>query len=229
MSRYEGQFFSIMGDSISTFEGCVPEGYAVYYTYEAGSSTGVKSPEDTWWWQVIAYFGGKLLANNSWSGSLTCAMPECDAASYGCGDERTHGLGRDGVTPDHIIVYLGTNDRGWGRPLFSEDKRDLSVIENAYTLMLQKIKKNYPQAIIWCCTMPETKCIMNPDIFLPTDWGGIDVEVYANAIERFARENDCRIIHLYGSGEIYDTIDGIHPSAVGMAALAKTVIAEMEK
>ena len=45
--------FSILGDSISTFDGCNPDGFAVYYQGERCEQTGVTSSADTWWSQVI--------------------------------------------------------------------------------------------------------------------------------------------------------------------------------
>ena len=60
--------FSVLGDSISTFDGISPPG-GVYYGPSFGDITGVRSPEDPWWMKVIRAMGGQLLANNSWSGS----------------------------------------------------------------------------------------------------------------------------------------------------------------
>ena len=62
--------FSILGDSISTFDGCNPDGFTVYYQGERCEQTGVTSSADTWWSQVIERLGGRLLANSSFSGSL---------------------------------------------------------------------------------------------------------------------------------------------------------------
>ncbi len=228
-NRFAGKYFSIIGDSISTFEGYIPEGYAIFYTYEAKEVTGVKAPEETWWWQVIEHFGGILLVNNSWSGSLTCALPEFDPASCGCGDARMNALGRDGISPDHIIIFMGTNDRGFGRPVSSEDKDDLTVLENAYDLMLRKIKTNHPHTVIWCCTLPDSVCLAHPENPLPSSWNAPSAAEYAEAVKRLAAQNGSRVIHLCGNGTAYDSIDGVHPNADGMATLARAIIAEMEK
>ncbi len=34
-------------------------------------------------------------------------------------------LGRDGLSPDHILIFMDTDDRGFGRPISSENKDDL--------------------------------------------------------------------------------------------------------
>lgn len=40
---------SVMGDSMSTFEGYIPEGWNVFYTGENLDFTGVTTVDDTWW------------------------------------------------------------------------------------------------------------------------------------------------------------------------------------
>ena len=62
----------IFGDSYSTYEGHIPEGYACYYCSEgreAGPTVTKMQLEETWWKQVIKGMDGNLLQNNSWSGS----------------------------------------------------------------------------------------------------------------------------------------------------------------
>ena len=102
--------FSILGDSISTFDGCNPDGFAVYYQGERCEQTSVTSSADTWWSQVIERLGGRLLANSSFSGSLV------EGAGFPAGNsqERIDALAEDGVQPDVVIVLMGINDYGWG-------------------------------------------------------------------------------------------------------------------
>ena len=64
------RLFSVYGDSISSFEGILPQGWRVFFEGEQLELTGVKTPHDTWWGQVIDHFGGQFLANASWSGCL---------------------------------------------------------------------------------------------------------------------------------------------------------------
>ena len=56
--------FSIMGDSISTYEGYNPFLYDVFYTEERAALAGLRSADDTWWMQVIHAFGGELCIIN---------------------------------------------------------------------------------------------------------------------------------------------------------------------
>ena len=56
--------FSVLGDSISTFQGYSPWG-AAHYSPDLGAATGVHTVEDTWWMQVIRALQGRLLSNLS--------------------------------------------------------------------------------------------------------------------------------------------------------------------
>ena len=65
----------IMGDSYSTYEGYIPEGYATYYSPEGrGADKPVTKMccEDTWWMRFLKATDGTLAQNNSWSGSTIC-------------------------------------------------------------------------------------------------------------------------------------------------------------
>lgn len=43
----------IFGDSYSTFEGYIPNGFAIYYSKTEGGETDVRAVEDTWWYPLI--------------------------------------------------------------------------------------------------------------------------------------------------------------------------------
>ncbi len=217
-----------MGDSISTYEGYLPEDYPAFYTNRAAYFTNIDGYKDTWWGQVIDHFDAKLLVNNSWSGSYVCKPEGCEIESYGCNDARTGGLGINGIVPDQIIVFLGTNDRGAGFRLTSDDKTDLSVIENAYGVMLDKIKHNYPKTEVWCCTFPITTCTRAPYFEFPQTHFGVPMENYGELVKKIANEKCCHIIDLWDKYEMCDTIDGIHPNLQGMKYIAKKVISAVE-
>ena len=77
---------SIMGDSISTYEGYNPPHYHVYYTLQMAKANGLQSVKDTWWQQVIDGLGGELCVNNSYSGSVVAGMgvkPACSEQRCG--------------------------------------------------------------------------------------------------------------------------------------------------
>ena len=60
---------SILGDSISTFEGHNPAWCRVYYQGDRRTDNGLADVGDTWWMQVIEAFAARLCANGSYSGS----------------------------------------------------------------------------------------------------------------------------------------------------------------
>ena len=63
----------IIGDSYSTFEGCVPNGNSVwYFSNENLEQTDVCNKEQTWWWQLLNETDSKLILNESFSGSTVC-------------------------------------------------------------------------------------------------------------------------------------------------------------
>ena len=97
---------SILGDSISTFQGCNPDGFDVFYEGERCAATGVRRREDTWWQMTIDALGGELLSNGSFSGSMVegAGFPAASSA------ERIEALSRDGLAPDIVIVFLAITD-----------------------------------------------------------------------------------------------------------------------
>ncbi len=103
---------SILGDSISTLQGWVPQGWRVHYEGEAHVE-GIQKPLDTWWGRVISKLGGHLVANSSFSGSTV----EGFGFPAGVSDERIAALAAHGVLPDVVLVFMGINDYGWGGAL----------------------------------------------------------------------------------------------------------------
>lgn len=128
----QGKRISILGDSISTFLGYIPNSYgtdtdgtlrhAVYYpTY----GSYVSNVNQTWWHKLIYdLLDGELGVNESWSGSFvgnnkdtdsatttTCHAPGNDTGPNTCmaGTTRILNLGSNGA-PDIIYFYGGTND-----------------------------------------------------------------------------------------------------------------------
>lgn len=231
---YRNKLFSILGDSISTFEGVSVPANAVYYDQARKLSSGVATPQETWWGQVIAALGGELLVNNAFSGSTVCWHPLYEHPTYGCSDERTASLGKDGRTPDVILVYLGTNDWGCGLRVYRDERYDPvadspALFFPAYQQMLEKIRGNYPNAEIWCFTFPTSRCSAKPNFAFPYCYGGRHISEYCDVVRLCAKEHGCRVIDLYHSSAPYDTVDGFHPTASGMKTIADAVIREVSR
>lgn len=241
-NKYYNKTFSILGDSISTLEGYNPKGYNVFYGEDNCAKSCVKKMEDTWWGKVVDFFGGELLVNNSWSGSRVAKLPNSENIfPSACSDERTSGLHINNIKPDVIIVYLGANDWAKGSELlknwYENDEHknwlgtsllaDESCFDISYDTTLRKLKKNYPNSEIWCCTLSSTYMSVNPNFSFPEIHNGNDIKKYNNVIKDCVRENNCNLIDLYANQLPYDSIDGTHPNADGMNILAVQVIREM--
>lgn len=225
------KYFSVLGDSISTLDGYNPRGYDVYYKFEKCHKANVFMPEDTWWGQVIGAFGGELLVNDSWSGSMVCRHPKCLIPSYGASDERTGNLGRDGISPDVVMVYIGANDWGAAMRIDPEPggEESLAFFRVAYRVMLEKIRRNYPSAELWCFTLGVSKCVRNPMFEFPYRYAGRHIEEYNAVIRDCAKEAGCQLIELFPSlvEEPFDTVEGFHPNADGMKTISAVVLRQI--
>lgn len=217
--KYEGKYFSLLGDSISTLAGYNPPECAVFYDWQMKRQAGIRGPEDTWWGYVLETLGGQLLVNHSWSGSLVSKLSQCEIQSYGCSDSRTSALGVEGQAPDVIMILMGLNDFGWGI--------GPEAFATAYQTMLQKLKSLYPQAEIWCMTLPISRWSKNPDFAPPTCRAGWHLQAYNNAIRVCAEEQACRVVDLFCPDKPYDTVDGYHPNAQGMLTLSDAVLKQL--
>ena len=99
--------FAVMGNSISTYYGYIPDGYKVFYTEDREKKYGIQVG-DTWWMQLSRLSGLTFLANASWSGSrVSCDLLNSDAPFVS--NARVAAVGRAGV-PDIIFIMGGTND-----------------------------------------------------------------------------------------------------------------------
>lgn len=227
IDKYKNKYISILGDSISTFEGISEPKDAAYYNTKRKLISNVLTLSDTWWGQVVERLGAKLLVNNSISGSTVTWHPSYEIQSYGCSDERTNALSKDGILPDAIIVYLGTNDWGAGVQIHqknNKDKDELLFFSNAYRHMLEKIRVNYPKSEIWCVTLAVSCFSKIKDFDFPFYSGGRHISEYCNIIRDCATKHNCRIIDLFNTAEPYDTIDGFHPNSAGMKTIADAVL-----
>lgn len=103
-----GKKISFLGDSITTFNGYIPNGYAHFYP-----RNNITSVEKTWWWQFTKTCGLDILVNASWSGSCVTtsrngsSSENSTSAAMGCSNKRIADLAKDGVTPDIVICFIG--------------------------------------------------------------------------------------------------------------------------
>lgn len=193
-----GKKVSIIGDSISTFSGYIPSGYATHYP------TGtVQNVEQTWWYQLLSFTGATLEVNASYSGS---AASDVRGTGYPTFYDRTGAnfLGN----PDVIIVALGTNDSTNNAPMgdfdFTTAYSSLSVsnFATAYIKGVKALQANYSGVEIICVCL----AISNPK--------------YATAIQYIAENLGVKFV--YSNDFIRES--GSHPGAVGMKQIAMNVM-----
>lgn len=242
------RLFSVMADSISTYEGCNPDGYAVFFDETRAARSGLTGPQDTWWARVIRHFDGELLANASFSGSMM------EGAGFPAGESarRARDLCPGGAQPTDVIVFLGTNDYGWGSaraqvaarstatPPDSDfehiapatagatDERGLAGFVRAYSRALDNVYACAPQARVWCVSLLPGRL---QGACCPTFcWNlrGVEMMRYNDAIRACAQAHGCAYVDACGFGLDYEAVDGTHPTARGMRQMASLVIAAME-
>lgn len=153
VSCLEKKTVVILGDSYSTFEGYVPEGFAIWYDSNPKSENDVTEVEQTWWYRLCRKEGLKLLGNNSYSGSTVCNTGY-DGADYSDRSFITRmpqTLGYSAERPDIILIFGGTNDSWSDAPLGSLKfadwtEEDLKQALPAYCYMLNYYKMYAPKS-----------------------------------------------------------------------------------
>ena len=137
----ENMYISFLGDSITTYAGYIPEGFATYYPTPG---CDVDSVEKTWWHQVVTKTGYNLLMNNSYSGTQVYG-DVYKANSY----DRIKYLEKDDIDPDIVVIYMGTNDLTKGVTV--------EKFASAYASMIDKIKEEYDDVEIYVLNLPYNK------------------------------------------------------------------------
>lgn len=240
--------FSVLGDSISTLAGATPQGWRTHYEGEVHVD-GITEPAHTWWGRVIDHFGGHLVANAAFSGSVV------EGFGFPAGDspERVAALaGADGELPDVVLVFMGINDYGWGggrnqvmgeslsasaRPGDLPGPREVAMtvgpealdrFERAYASMLARVRALAPQADIWCLTLSPATSPSPAESCYKYSIRGIGLAEYNRAIARAAVSAGARVADIAAFGVAYDAVDACHPTALGMRQIADMAIARME-
>ena len=170
MDFLKNKKISILGDSISTFEGysndinsntTIGNNRVYYGGVDHTGFNYIVDVNNTWWKMMLDDASLKLVVNNSWSGSLVL-----DSRIQACGyASRSNNLHNDitNERPDIILIYLGTNDACNHIEIGEYDKDNINefiksknaptnFIE-AYALMINNIISNYKDAKIYCMSL----------------------------------------------------------------------------
>ena len=217
----------ILGDSYSTFEGYIPEGFASYY-FKSGPHYLVAHPdeakpcerdvhtvEETWWY-TLAKKNGKLVRNCSWSGTTVC-----NTGYSGCDNSKVSFIARleklldDGFFVenkiDTLFLFGGTNDSWSSAPLGEKKdadwtREDLFCVFPAFSYLINVLKTRLPEVKVYC--------ILNT-------WLKPEIAEYYTAV---CEANQVDAIKLHD----IDKICG-HPTTLGMASIKEQVLDHISK
>lgn len=212
--------FSILGDSISTFAGMIPDYDAVFFPREGYDVNSV----DQMWWSIFAEkMGWKLDTNQSYSGSRVSFSTSYSDGGKGparplwscCQSEKR--LGELG-TPDVLLIFAGTNDFGQFSPCTLEE------FSSAYDNMLKKVKKRLPEARI-ICFVPLNRLDFVMEQENATHWSKLDLD---QAVRNACDGNGVDYVDLAKeipiSAEAGILADSVHPTVLGMKLIADVAI-----
>jgi len=253
-----GKYISILGDSISSYEGYSNDTSvnttlgqnAPSSLYNPKKSTFINMPvEDTWWMQLINKTGMKLLVNNTWGGSRVFGDTD-SSVRYNTYQYRWDNLHSDvgalkGTNPDIILVFIGVNDlRSNNNTIgsFETINFDALIKDNngeytystpttfaeAYAVMMHKIANKYPDAKIYCANSLPKGAI---DVSL-TDAQIENVNSIIFGIADKFGINKVDLCHNLQLPETYVTeytVDGLHPNAKGMDLITKVFVDALNK
>ncbi len=205
-----GLKFSILGDSISTFNGysnnaAVNSTIGSNAVWYYGNNNDVTSVDQTWWKRVADTTGMEVLVNNSYSGDKVCVYGKTRATQL---------HNNDGETPDVIAVYLGTNDFANGCTL--------ADFTTNYPAMIASITEEYPDADIYLLNLL---------------YYGSSADGFCNVIEDAAETYGCTYVDIRNDagftssnlGSYMPDQYGVHPGSAGMELIANCVVDAMSK
>jgi len=234
---------SILGDSISTFEGYIPEadGVNLKHTTRYPQEDLVMEVEETWWMQVITELDGKaeggarLGVNDSWSASMVYNDLDENAGSFGpdacmASVTRIRNLGSNGE-PDFILYYGGTNDVLHLVPLGSfdpdGDSRTVAAdnvdwnaatwvtFAEAYEAAIFRLRSCYPDAKL---------LVMLPTYADEQYYTEDELATYNAVMAKICEHYGVSYIDLRDSGVTVEHLpDGIHPGYEGMDLISEAV------
>lgn len=199
---YTGKTFSIIGDSISTYDGYIPDGFSAFYPYPTAD---VSTVHKTWWMQVINKLGGSLFVNNSYSG--TCVAT---ASKYSTRYKtRLNYCLLNGIAPDVIIIYMGSND-------CASQYVNVNDFDQAYLEMLNNLKELCPNSEIILCTLATS-------IFYEES----DRIAYGEVIKKYGNEFNYKVIDLEDADISDKLVDSAHPNTSGMVEVAEEILKQI--
>ncbi len=215
-AKIENAYVSIIGDSISAFEGMIPSGYDPCYCYT--KNNGCLTVEDMWWRRLQQAIGFKQGTINAYAGTTVMKVYGASTAT-----ETISRLQRcvpaNKIGPDIIVIYMGTNDS-------LVNNLSISAFEKSYRNMLNNIYSLLPNVQIFVANLAWEKYTVGTSEY---DSHVKTVEEVNSTIQKLATEYELPLIDfksVYNTDtNDYDTLyDKIHPTAFGQRLLAEKAI-----
>ena len=229
---FMGKVISIMGDSISTFEGWIPvdDGHNLTHRKRYPQANLFEDVRLTWWHMLINNLGAKLGVNDSWAGSMVSNTQTVNSGDKGpdaCMSSITRitNLGSNG-TPDLIFFYGGTNDAARDVPMGEFDPSKFQQVDltttiwstfaDAYAAAIMRMQYFYPDA----------KIIAMTPTWTTSYYSAQRLDAVAKMIKEVCDYFGVAVVDLRKCGINQNNLDktlgdGIHPSALGMEMIEK--------
>ena len=147
----------IMGDSYSTYERYIPEGYLFYYSDGRKDSPIVKGVEKTWWKIFSNKNNLNIVFNDSFSGSTICNTVReslsVESSFVNRIDKYISGKFFIENKIDTMFIFGGTND-SWidapvGKLKYSDwTAEDLKCVLPAFCYLIDRAKKTVENVIV---------------------------------------------------------------------------------
>ena len=203
-NQYVGKKFSVLGDSISTYQDYIPAGFSCFYPYPTAD---VNDYNQTWWMQTINRLGGTLFLNNSYSGS--CVAHESNSSTYK--QDRLDYLNVQGQYADVCMILMGANDA-------ASSSISSKTFDERYRIMIDLLQNMAPDMELVLLTLPISK--------LYSAERRID---FNNIIKNIASDYNLKIIDLGNVDISNDLCDSAHPYKSGMTIIANALVDGFEK
>lgn len=205
---FSGKKFSLIGDSLSSYEGYIPDGFPFQYP------SGDVQLSDMWWYRLARNLDMEICKINACSGSGVT-----DQTEYANEPEMVASMGRGkelegrGYKPDVIFVLIGGND-----VISKVPRKDIS---EGYRTMMEDITNTYPEAEIYLCT------------YYPCYINMVDTSGWLNEeIRKISVEYKTGLIDLENCGITLENqeeylLDGLHPNEKGLHLLSAWMTEEL--
>ena len=178
----------IMGDSYSTYDGYIPEGYHSYYSDQREIAPVIKGVEKTWWKILEKENNLDIILNDSFSGSTVCNTVRETLSIETSFVRRIDKYVKENFFAENKIntmfVFGGTNDSWIDCPIgelkysdWTDDdlkcvlpafcyliNRAKEVVENIIVIINTDLKPEITKGFTEACEKNEIKCLCLKEI-----------------------------------------------------------------